>query len=556
MHVEHTLYGWDAMGVWQFVAPIAYPPDHSLFSAIATFGRSMHHAYNDFCGLPSIVVMALFNSTRFYYIIANVIFLVVPAAVATCWLFVRFEAATLAQAVSVLLAYFALLAVPLPWIVTLSGGTDVGGLIMAAVVTDLLGRTDIRSQDPKRWLAIGGALAMLALSKRWFLYLVISLILVMVIDVAISFLRTCLASGSLTITAIKSAIWGPFLCGCALAFVYMMSFPLPLEIIRSNYSVAYSAYQNGTSYADAVGLNASLIASRFGLIQMALAFGCFVAALFFSPMRRAAIYLYVPGWIALLQFSRIQTLNDHHMLLLYLATIVPPLFLARQLLWGGGVKGGRPWGWAILLLAALISGLGFGGVFASGPAESGNAGFPWLSDQRLQPIQRHDLPEMEAILRFIGSKVIEPGQPPVHDVYVLSSSLLLNSSHFASAGFQMHEDLPAGNYVCVTHDVDLRDGFPDELLDAKLVVVADPLQTHLETEQKVMTVPARMFLEGTGFAQAFVRDPQVFQMDQGVRVYIFERVRPSTPEEIAELHQEVGVPSHKSAASVPEDAKL
>jgi hypothetical protein len=167
---------------------------------------------------------------------------------------------------------------------------------------------------------------------------------------------------------------------------------------------------------------------------------------------------------------------------------------------------------------------------------------------RIQPIQRHDLPEIEALMRFIGDKVSNPpGQPPVKNVYLLSSSLLFNSSNLGTAGFQLNKPLPATDSICQTSDVDLRDGFPDSLLTAEIVLVADPVQTHLKEEQKVLAVPARMFLQGRGFAQAFTRDPKVFQLDQGVHVYTFERVRPSTPEEIAQLREEVGVPSSKRA---------
>jgi hypothetical protein len=167
--------------------------------------------------------------------------------------------------------------------------------------------------------------------------------------------------------------------------------------------------------------------------------------------------------------------------------------------------------------------------------------FPAL---RVQPAQRHDLTEIEALMRFVGDKVVNPpGRPPVHDVYLLSSSQLLNSSLLDGASFQLNTPLPAQDYICSTHDVDRRDGFPDSLVTARLVLVADPIQTHLQEEQKVLTVPARLFLQGQGFARAFTRDPRTFQFDQGVRVYVFERARPSTPEEIALLHEQIGLPS-------------
>jgi hypothetical protein len=551
MQAEHTIYGWDYMGFWKFGAELAYRPDHSVMGAIAAFGRSMHHDYNDFCALPSACMMALWGPTRFCYVISNVIFLIIPVVFVCLWLFVGLAPTTWSQTVFILLAFVALLAVPLPWVVTLSGMTDVGGLIMAAVVTDLLMRMDIRSASPIRWLAIGGGMAMTALCKRWYLYLVIAWLVVLMTEIAIDFIKTSRKSHSITFSSFVAAAFGPFLCLSGLVGVYCLSFPLPIEILTTNYSSMYVAYQSGDSWLGAIGSNADVIIQRYGLAQVALAFLCFIAALFFARTRRAVLYLYLPGWLALLDFSKVQTMNDHHMLLLYIATAVPPLFLARHLL-SLELQRERPLGWAIVGAAVLISCLGFQSVFALRAPFGTSVVQNLFPDERIQPIQRHDLDQIEALMRFLDDKVANPpGQPPVQNVYLLSSSLLLNSSHLGSAAFQLGKPLPAVDYICQTHDVDFRDGFPDALLTARIVLVADPLQTHLKEEQRVLAVPARMFLQGQGFAQAFARDPEIFQLDQGVRVYTFERVRPSTPEEIAQLRKEVGVPSQKSIGQPP-----
>jgi hypothetical protein len=161
----------------------------------------------------------------------------------------------------------------------------------------------------------------------------------------------------------------------------------------------------------------------------------------------------------------------------------------------------------------------------------------------MQPVQRTDLDEIARLMQFIGGKVsTAPGQPTPRDIYVLSSSWAFNSSYLETAGFQLRQQLPAGDRICDTHDVDFRDGFPGELVTAQVVVLAEPIQSHLIAEQKVIAVPFRMFSQGTGFAQAFTRDPEIFHLDQGIRVSIFERTRASTPGEIQELREEIGLP--------------
>ncbi|MCE0497487.1 MAG: hypothetical protein LV481_06015 [Methylacidiphilales bacterium] len=521
---------------------MTHPPDHSVLSSIAVLGRYMHHDYNLVCAVPSACMMALFGGSRLCDIVSNVVFLLIPSVTFCVWFLIKVPQTTWPHAVWSVLAFLALLLVPLPWIVTLNGLTDVGGLIVAAVATDLFIRTDIRSRDVIRWLSIGAALAILALCKRWYLYLDVGLLVVLLVEIALDFIATSRRSRSVTLVSVYQAAYGPFFCAWGLVGVYFLSFPLPVEILTTNYSRIYTSYQTNGSWLATLGTNFVALFRYFGLAQVALALLCFVVALFLTQARRGALYLYLPGWVAWLFFSRVAEMGIHHILLFYIATAVMPLFLARQLLSSPGLPDRKPWGWVLLVVAVLVSGLSFWSVFSPSPplgSSLAQAAFPVV---RRQPVQRHDLGEIEALVRFIGDKVgSPPGVPPARDVYVLASSDLFNSSLLSSAGFQLNESLPAQDHVCITKDVDVRDGFPDQLVSARLVLVTDPIQTDLPSRQKVMTVPARLFLRGEGFAHAFTRDPRIFQLDQGVRVYVFERVRPSTPEEIMQLHEQLGL---------------
>jgi hypothetical protein len=547
MRAEHSIYGWDSVGPWKTGADLINQPDHNIIGTIAAFGRSMHHNYNDLTALPSSCVMAFWGTSRFCYIIANVVFLLMPAVFVCLWLFFGLTITRWSQALSVIMAFLALLAAPLPWRVILSGMTDVGGLVMAAIATDLLSRTDINTKSATRWLAIGAAMATTALSRRWYLFYVVGLLLVLMVELIINWIQTSLRSRSVTFSSVFSLAFGPFLCLCSFILVYQLSFPFILEILKTNYSQMDTAYKSGGSWFEEMGINAGLSIHHYGPAQFVLSFVCFIAALFFDRARRTAVYLFIPSWLALFYFSKVQNLGDHQLLVVYIATMAMPLFLARQFL-SSEFKNEKAFGWAILGCAALISCLNFQSVFALRAPFAASIVQNMFSNERIQPTQRHDLGEIEAMLRYVGEKVANPpAQPPIKNVYLLSSSLLFNSSLLGTAAFQLNKPLPAQDYICETNDVDLVEGFPDALLTAKLVLVADPIQTHLYSGQKVVTVPAQVFLHGAGFTQAFTRDPRFFQLDMGVRVYVFERVRPSTPEEIEQLHEQVGVPSKKIA---------
>ncbi len=81
--------------------------------------------------------------------------------------------------------------------------------------------------------------------------------------------------------------------------------------------------------------------------------------------------------------------------------------------------------------------------------------------------------------------------------------------------------------------VDRRDGFPRGLLLADAVIVTEPVQIHLRADdQRVVVEAARSFRDETDIARAFQRLPVSFALDGGVRVFVFERVRTTTAEEL------------------------
>jgi hypothetical protein len=85
-------------------------------------------------------------------------------------------------------------------------------------------------------------------------------------------------------------------------------------------------------------------------------------------------------------------------------------------------------------------------------------------------------------------------------------------------------------------DVDKRDGFPQALPTADIVVTTDPPQIHLAAEdQQVILEPARQLAEKVGIGAAFERLEGEYTLDGGAKAFLYRRTRPVTAEEIAEL---------------------
>jgi hypothetical protein len=503
---------------------------------------SLHKEYNNVPMAPSAVVMALWGPSRLNYILTNVVFWVIPSLSCVMFLLIGVIYGRWWQAAWTAGAMICLMLTPIPWTVTLLGFEDVGGLICVCIATYLFIRTEVQSRDVRRWMKMGAVLALLAVFRRWYLFLVIGLLLLVSAEATLYAMLSWFRSRTLFWRSMSSSISGPVISLATFAGAYgLVTFPLSVRRLRISYSYQYAAYQHGDSAWTAILANLGVLVQYYGLGQIILCLGCFVAALASPATRRTVLYLFVPACLAVVFFSRIQTLDPHQTLLVYLGLVVTPLVFSKNLLVSGSHLE-RKCGWIVLAVAVLLAGLSFQATFSSLSFPSSKLA-AFLPKIRILPKRRNDLQEIENLFRFIERKA--PVESSQHSVYVIASSWEFNSSLLEGAEYSLHQSLPVTQYISNTHDVDRRDGFPEELETASLVLVAVPLQTHLVHEQKVITVPYRLFLTGQGFAQAFVKDPESFNLDEAIRVYAYDRARPSTAEEIANLHELMEIPPDK-----------
>jgi hypothetical protein len=86
-------------------------------------------------------------------------------------------------------------------------------------------------------------------------------------------------------------------------------------------------------------------------------------------------------------------------------------------------------------------------------------------------------------------------------------------------------------------DVDEVDGPPTaSLKDCAIIVVGDPVQTHLNPDdQQTVVLPSREMLAGQGIGAKFRRTGEVFRLEKGVSAVVFERLTPLDDADIVAL---------------------
>jgi len=150
------------------------------------------------------------------------------------------------------------------------------------------------------------------------------------------------------------------------------------------------------------------------------------------------------------------------------------------------------------------------------------------------PLVRRDLSELGRLVAAVDRVAAEMGGRP--SIYCLASSAVLNSNILYAYPPSLHRPFHAAMLVRNTSNIDKRDGFPNELVSADLVVVCDPPQVHQGVEnQQVVVEPARQILAGEGFGAAFERLTDEFVLDEGTKTYLYMRTRPIKPADVAAL---------------------
>jgi hypothetical protein len=150
----------------------------------------------------------------------------------------------------------------------------------------------------------------------------------------------------------------------------------------------------------------------------------------------------------------------------------------------------------------------------------------------VRPLERNDIAEVQRLLGFLDEQVARREGY----IYVLGSTGTLSDQSLAFANRSLGTAYRSPASILQSAHVDRRDGFPSMLLEATYVVVPEPVQTGIVAgEQQVVVIPTDSFVRGENIALAFRRLPVEVLLEGDVRVWVYERERDITADEVAEL---------------------
>ena len=521
---EETIYVWDHSIYWfsfqDLTTLIKQDPLHVLRSVVVSVNR------DDYNLLPAFVLIPfglVFGTSRLSYVLAIVNIYLLPAVflmgLVANRIYDRRSPVVLVITVLTALAFHPI------WMPALSGMVGIAGIVVIGAFLLVYVARPFEEQTTRNVLLMALLLCLLVLVRRWYAFWVVAFF-------------AALAIVQLALLAIRHrSTWRQHLGAIRNGLILVASFSIVLfcvgtafmvRVLLTDYSDVYAGYRTTDSW---LGNALALIAYLGPLTTLGWLAGSTWLVLH-KPTRPFGTLLSLHAIFVVVLFWRTQDFGFHHYYLLApsvilgIATPLAHVYLNADRVWYRAAAVGATL--AILLMGTTAVML---------PAIKPVAESFWflLPGEHRYPQVRTDLETLDRILSDLERRHASTQG----STYILASSGILNSNLLANACRQRHGSPPFCESILRTHDVDRRDGFPLQFLAARYILLGVPTQYHLTPEhQRVVGILADKIRSGRGIGTAFRRLPEQYQLDDGVRVWLFERVRPFPEADLRGLEAE------------------
>ncbi len=514
---ERTIYRDDHIAYWSLSEDLARVARLEPLRAAGAVVRSVpERELNLLPAVPVAAGMLAAGTSRSAYVLLVMALYAVPAVLAVAWVAAT-AAGTPAAARAAPVATAALvLWLPAFFQPVLLGYLDAGGMVLSALAWVGYLKASGRGPGWRGWaVAGGGAAALAALFRRWYGIGAAGFLAAVAVDGAVRVLAA--RRGGRAAAGAPAAVT---LGTAAVALVAMAAQRLA-AIASTDYGDAFAAWNRTSAAGDLVA-----VLDRFGVLPVAMLLILGGAALA-GAARRPVLLLGLQSAVSWVLFHRIQDPSPQHWYLW-----LPWLLAVSAVGLGGIVARLRP-SRARIAIAAVLAGGGLVSAAAvvAGPGPSAGRPGP-LGDVRLRPTVRNDLDEIRRLLEVLDGRLRERPGP----VYVLAASGPVTDTSLGLANLSLGGSWFAPRWILGSAHVDRRDGFPDRLLAARYVVLPLPVQVpRPPVHNRVVVESAAQIVAGTGVGAAFRPAPERFQLDGGVVVGLWERVRPHAVAEVATL---------------------
>jgi hypothetical protein len=518
---ERSIYFWDYLNYWsKYGSVTALFCSHPRTALHALLTSIRYEDYNFLPVYPLIPFGRVLGPGRLSYILAVSNVYAIPAAFSSALIFRTplYESVDggVSRLTGQLIAVVTCILLPQFWSATLYGYLDVVGVVLINAACFIYLRQPLEKSTARALVLLGLLLATVVVLRRWYAYWVVAFFVAAAAERLVGWLSGPRES------ARAQAAWLGATCAVgalALGTYFAIATPVARVMLRTNQADLNSAAMESGSFLEVLGR----YVDRFGPLVVAMFLVSSVYLLVREQTRRGAVFLLAQFAVCMVLFGTTQDFGSHHYYLL-----VPSMVAAISL---GvvsayrAIDGRTARRLALAVYVALLL-VNCAVVFVPGAAAHVGPAGALLSRERHPPMVRHDLAELQRLWTRLSA--LAEGNDG--KIYVLASSNTLNNDIVRRIPADSFAPCLLCRRIAYTSHIDKRDGLMRDILEARWMVVGAPIQYHMRPEgQRVIGIPAREILSGQGIGVAYRKLDDEFSLDHGVKVYIYERVRPLEP---------------------------
>lgn len=470
---EKFIRYWDYVGYWSSTVNVSNIFGENVANGMKVLIKSIYNdEYNIFPPLFLQSVFFISEKSKWAYILSIFIIYTIPVISCFAVIFSRNIKSNSSFEFNLKLIIGMIIIIFSPGLnlPSLLGYLDIIGVVFISIILLIMNDYDFVESKFKNMALIGISLILLFISRRWYAYWIVGYFVALIISTFIT--DICIERQiKIFFKKIKNiCILGIVL----LAIVLMFFYPVVSRILQSNFSFAYSAYKQGGRLLETMNFIKSL-----GIITSLFMFVGIIASLKNKIKRSFSLIVLIIPIVCIILFNFIQTMGIQHRYLLLPSAIYFQFIGCTSLI---DVLKRFKLKIIVALGSIIIYVANF--IISIEGMETKNL----FTDNSCKPIVMQNYDEISNIVKFVQDKYSKSKEK----TYVLASSAEYNESIIAS--YYM-PDMKMQNMIYNVNCIDLRDGFPQQFLDAKYVIVVDPIQYHMRpSDQRTIGILAEAVL--------------------------------------------------------------
>ncbi|MEM4723798.1 MAG: hypothetical protein QXP01_02165 [Candidatus Hadarchaeum sp.] len=511
---ETGIYWWDYANYQNISHAVMSELYQSPWKAAQFIARSRANNYNAIFTVPLLPFLLLFGESRTSFEIGLVTAYLIPFTLVMGGIASRIISAksSLIYWLTVVITFL----IPTLWAPVLRGYPDIGAAACIAMAIFLnLGTQPERKRIYS--IALSGImLATAPLLRRHFVYSVIAFYLAWLIASMSCFLMCRSKTKECIMQFLKNVLWLGLVGLIMVLTMGLIGGPFIRLVITTNFNLLYA------SYIQPWHIVLARFATSFGLIPFGLgALGCVIGIYRFRTWTAQFVFSFAIVSALVWTFGGRQ-LGNHYSS--HFAPLVVQGLTALGYMIYKNFKTPFLRQLASTLAVALLMMNFLSGLTVIDPFRASN--WRHLFAENWPPIQRNDIAQLVQMVRDLRDLA---SQEDI--VYVVASSPIINSDLIANVE-RMVYGRTNRHLNLISYDVDSKHPYPLEaLLKAQIVLIAVPLQIHLDPEQQgIVCSVFDIFNNQLYLSNDFSLLPKHYNLDRGVTVYLYRRIYYTQPD--------------------------